>query len=74
MKTTDSQGQLLQDGDNVIATQSLRVKGSDIQIKQGELIRNIRTINRDNEVEARIGQNTVVLRTEFLEKSRKPDF
>ena len=66
--TTDSNGAQLQDGDAVQLVKNLKVKGSSLNLKRGEVIKNIRLTGSDDEVECRIGKSTVILRTEFLKK------
>ena len=44
----DSVGNLLQDGDNIIAIRDLKVRGSSQVIKVGTKIKNIRLLNPEN--------------------------
>lgn len=69
METKDTNGNTLSDGDAVITTKTLKVKGSNINLKRGEKIKNIRTTDSEDEVEVRVGKSTIILRTEFLKKA-----
>ncbi len=54
METKDSNGNILADGDSVITTKTLKVKGSNINLNCGEKIKNIRTTDSPGEVECRV--------------------
>ncbi len=69
MSTKDCNGNELHDGDNVLATKDLKVKGSNITLKRGEVIKKIRLTEDENEIECRIGKATIVLKTEFFKKA-----
>ena len=68
-ETKDSNGTLLNDGDLVILTRDLKVKGSSINLKRGAKIKNIRTIGDPDNIECRIGKSTIVLKTQFIKKA-----
>lgn len=68
METKDCNGNMLNSGDNVIVNKTINVKGSNITLKRGDTVKNIRTIDSEDEVECKIGKATIVLRTEFLKK------
>jgi protein PhnA len=66
----DSYGNELRDGDSVIVTKDLRVKGSADTLKRGTTFKNIRLVQHDVEhVEVGQGRNTVVLQTCFLKRA-----
>ena len=65
----DSNGNLLNDGDNVTLIKNLKVKGSSLNLKRGTLIKNIRTTYDEGEIECRIGKSTIVLKSAFLKKA-----
>lgn len=65
----DCNGNVLNDGDTVRLARDLKVKGSSINLKRGDAIKNIRLTDDEDEVECRIGKSTIVLRTEFLKKA-----
>jgi len=69
MDVKDSNGNELDDGDNVTLTKDLKVKGSSINLKRGTLVKNIRLTGNDEQVECRVGKSTVVLKTCFLKKA-----
>lgn len=65
----DSNGNILQDGDSVHVIKDLPMKGASITVKRGDVIKNIRLIEDDEEhVLARIGKTTFYLKTEFVKK------
>jgi protein PhnA len=66
----DSNGNELSDGDTVVVTKDLKVKGSSDTLKRGTTFKNIRLIEDDEEaIECGQGRNTVVLKTCFLKKA-----
>lgn len=69
MEVRDAVGNLLEEGDSVIATKTLDVKGSNIKLKKGEKIKNIRLTDDPNEVEVRIGKSQIVLKTQYFKKA-----
>ncbi|MEX0360980.1 alkylphosphonate utilization protein [Flagellimonas sp.] len=69
METKDSNGNFLEDGDNVHVTKDLKIKGMSKTLKRGNLIKNIRLTNNIHEVECRIGKSYIVLKTQFLKKA-----
>ncbi len=69
METVDSNGNVLENGDNVHVTKDLKVKGMSKTLKRGNLIKNIRLTSDPQAVECRIGKSSIVLKTQFLKKS-----
>jgi protein PhnA len=69
MEVRDSNGNLLQDGDNVSLIKDLKVRGSSNTLKRGTVVKNIKLTEDEDEVEGRIDRVQMVLRTEFLKKS-----
>jgi len=69
METKDSNGNLLENGDNVHITKDLKIKGMSKTLKRGNLIKNIRLTSDATLVECRIGKSTIVLKTQFLKKA-----
>ena len=65
---TDSIGNALTDGDAVMLTRDLKVKGISKTLKRGSQIKGIRLTGNDGQIEGRIGKATVVLKTEFMKK------
>ncbi|KQC30985.1 alkylphosphonate utilization protein [Flagellimonas eckloniae] len=69
MDTKDSNGNLLEDGDNVHVTKDLKIKGMSRTLKRGNVIKNIRLTGSPQEVECRVGKAQIVLKTQFLKKA-----
>ena len=69
METKDSVGNLLNDGDTVIISKTLKVKGMSKTLKRGDKIKNIRTIGDPQNIECRIGKNQLVIKTQFIKKA-----
>ncbi len=68
METRDSNGTLLNDGDNVTIIKDLKVKGSSIVLKRGTMIKGIRLYN-ETEVECRTDKvKGLKLETQWLKK------
>ncbi len=65
----DGNGAQLFDGDAVVLTKSLNVKGSTVNARVGTVIRNIRLV-RDNsdQIEGRIENQQIVILTKYLRK------
>ncbi len=61
----DSNGKVLESGDTVVLIKDLKVKGSQLNLKQGTVIKKIRLT--DNHEEVDLGQS-IVLKTQFLKK------
>jgi len=69
IKTKDSNGNVLQDGDAVQLIKDLPVKGSSIVLKRGTIIKGIRLTNDPNEIECRAEKvKNLVLKTMFVKK------
>ena len=65
----DCYGALLQNGDNVVLTKSLDVKGSTVNAKVGTVVRNIRLVSGNTEqIEGRIEGQQIVILTKYLRK------
>jgi protein PhnA len=69
MTVKDSNGTELQNGDSVTVIKDLKVKGASMIIKRGELYKNIKLTDNDEEIECGKGRNTIVLKTCFLKKN-----
>lgn len=67
-KVVDANGNSLADGDAVLVTKDLKVKGSSMVIKRGTLVKRIRLTDDADEVDCRIGGSSIVLKTCFLKK------
>lgn len=66
--TKDSNGTILQNGDDVHLIKDLTLRGTSTTYKQGTVAKNIKLTENPEEVECRFGKSTIVLRTEFLRK------
>lgn len=66
----DSNGNILKDGDSVTLIKDLKVKGSNITLKRGTLVKGIRLTNDPAEIDCRVDKvKGLVLRTEFVRKA-----
>ena len=66
----DANGNLLEDGDNVVIIKDLPVKGAPKPIKAGTKVKNIRLTDGDHNVECKIdGFGSMALKSEFVRKA-----
>ena len=66
----DSNGTRLADGDSVTLIKDLKVKGTSVTLKRGQMCRNIRLTDSADLVECNVDKvKGLVLRTEFLKKA-----
>jgi protein PhnA len=68
METKDSNGNILQEGDSVLTTKDLKVKGFQKDMKRGTIVKNIRLTSNPQEIEGKVEGSVLVLKTEFLKK------
>lgn len=67
----DSNGHLLQNGDSVVLTQTLDVKGSTIRAKVGTVVKNIRLVPDNHEqIEGKVEGQMIVILTKYLRKQQ----
>ena len=65
----DCNGQLLQNGDTVVLTKSLDVKGSTLNAKMGTVVKNIRLVHDNTEqIEGKIEGQLIVILTKYIRK------
>lgn len=65
----DANGHVLQNGDTVVLTKSLDVKGSTLNAKMGTVVKNIRLVPDNTEqIEGRVEGQLIVILTKFLRK------
>lgn len=65
----DSLGNVLQNGDSVVVTRTLDVKGSSISAKLGTVVKNIRLVEDNPEqIEGRVEGQQIVILTKYLRK------
>ena len=66
----DGNGATLKDGDSVLLTKDLKVKGTSTTLKRGTIVRNIRLTDDPAEVECNSDKvKGLVLKTQFLKKA-----
>lgn len=68
MTIKDSNGTPLQTGDSVHVIKDLKVRGSTMVLKRGEVVHNIKVEEDEEEVECRIGKSVLMLNPAFLKK------
>ena len=65
----DSNGSVLQNGDTVVLTTSLDVKGSSLNAKLGTVLKNIRIVeNNTEQIEGKIEGQIIVILTKYVRK------
>jgi protein PhnA len=65
----DCNGTLLQNGDTVVLTKTLDVKGSSLKASLGTVVKNIRLVHDNTEqIEGKIDGQTIVILTKYLRK------
>lgn len=65
----DANGQVLQNGDSIVLTKSLDVKGSTLNAKMGTVVKNIRLVADNTEqVEGKIEGQVIVILTKYIRK------
>jgi len=64
----DSNGNVLQDGDSVVLTKDLTLRGTSQKIKQGTKVARIRLTDNPEEIDCKINGTAIVLRVEFVKK------
>jgi protein PhnA len=66
---TDAFGNLLANGDNVVLTQALNVKGTNFTASKGTVVKKIKLVHDNAEhIEGRINEQTIVILTKFVKK------
>lgn len=65
----DANGNILQNGDSVVLTKTLDVKGSSLSAKLGTVVKNIRLVEDNPEqIEGRVEGQLIVILTKYLRK------
>jgi len=65
----DANGNILQQGDTVVLTKSLDVKGSTLNAKMGTVVKNIRLVeNNTEQIEGKIEGQMIVILTKYVRK------
>ena len=66
----DSNGTPLENGDTVVLTQGLNVKGANFMAPKGTIVRKIRLVaDNAEQIEGKINEQTIVILTKFVRKS-----
>ncbi|MCH1437619.1 MAG: alkylphosphonate utilization protein [Flavobacteriales bacterium] len=68
METTDANGNVLKNGDSVLFTKSIKIKGTQIHLKKGTKIKNIRLTDDPEEIDGKVEGTRIVLKTCFVKK------
>lgn len=70
LKVKDANGNRLSDGDSVTLIKDLPVKGANVTLKRGTMIKNIRLTDNEEEIECNAEKvKGLVLKTCFLKKA-----
>ncbi|MDG2139241.1 MAG: alkylphosphonate utilization protein [Flavobacteriales bacterium] len=69
MEIKDSVGNVLSNGDTIVLSKTLKIKGMSKTLKRGDKIKNIRLISDPNNIECRVGKSQIVLKTCFIKKA-----
>jgi len=64
----DSNGSVLNDGDDVVLVKDLPLRGTSRVYKRGTKVTGIKLTDNPEEVDCRVEGSSIVLRTEFLKK------
>lgn len=66
---TDGNGNVLENGDTVVLTKDLKVKGANFTAKRGTAVRNIRLVpDNAGQIEGRVETQQIVILTEYVKK------
>lgn len=66
----DAFGNVLENGDNVVLTQALNVKGTNFTASKGTVVKRIKLVHDNTEqIEGKINDQTIVILTRFVKKS-----
>ncbi|TWT71480.1 zinc ribbon domain-containing protein YjdM [Crateriforma conspicua] len=66
----DANGTVLQDGDSVIVTKDLKIKGASSVVKAGTKVKKIRLVDGDHNIDCKIdGIGAMGLKSEFVRKA-----
>lgn len=70
-KHTDSNGNVLQQGDNVVLIKTLDVKGSSLSAKKGTVVKRISLVKDNHEqIEGKVEGQQIVILTKFVRKTK----
>jgi protein PhnA len=65
----DAYGNVLENGDNIVLTQALNVKGTNFTASKGTVVKKIKLVHDNNEqIEGKINDQMIVILTRFVKK------
>lgn len=65
----DAFGNILENGDNVVLTQALNVKGTSFTAAKGTIVKRIRLVtNNTEQIEGKINEQTIVILAKYVKK------
>jgi len=67
--TKDAFGNILTDGDTIKTIKDLKVKGSSMVLKQGVTIKKIRLTEDVEEIDCKVDDSSITLKTCFVKKA-----
>lgn len=65
----DAHGNTLVDGDSVTVIKDLKVRGSSMAVKQGTMIKGIRIVEGDHNLDCKVNGTSLQLKSEFMKKA-----
>jgi len=66
----DAHGNILKNGDKVVITETLNVKGANVAAKKGTVVHNIRLVHDNEEqIEGKVENQLIVILTKFVKKN-----
>lgn len=68
IEVKDSNGNILEDGDNVVLIKDLTLRGSSRTFKRGTKVNGIKLTDNPEEVDCKVEGTQIVLRVEFVKK------
>jgi protein PhnA len=67
---TDAFGNMLENGDTVVLTQQLNVKGTSFTVSKGTVVKKIKLVADNTEhIEGKVNEQTIVILTKFVKKN-----
>jgi len=67
-ETFDSNNNPLNNGDSVVLTQDLKIKGSPKGFKRGDKVKNIKLTQDPDYIDIKLGKSTIALKTCYVKK------
>ena len=74
IETTDMNGNVLENGDSVIFTKSMKVKGTQIHLKKGTKVKNIRLTDNLMEIDGKWMEHVWFSRQLLLRRNKRVFF